>query len=515
MTTLPEIHKIKRIYPAFWIPFFLLLIHCSYYLGWTIDDPYISYRYAENLVAGNGLVFNPGEYVEGYSNFLFTLLLALFRSAGLSAVYVSRLLGFVSLIMLFWFFYRALDKELYNPSNLPLIRFFALYFIALDASISFWGVSGLETGFYTLLLTMAWIGLVREDRSRSSPLIVSLIFTLVALCRPEGILFFAVCWFSDALRIIIKSDRNLFRRLILRTIPLAIIFLIYNFWRFDYYDSLLPNTFYAKATGDPAERIAVGIEYSVRFILFNGGLLFFLILIPLLGKMKTNPSVYRAVEFCVGGLFFVVYSGGDWMPFWRFMAPLIPMLGYLMGLGLHLLWNRLKTSDAKYKKRDLATLVLIALFCLSLTHERHVSYPIMSSVREGTFYHPNIVAGQWLKTNTEEDAKIAGEEAGIIAYYSERYFIDMIGIVDSHIARLEGGMHEKFDIPYLLGKKPDFIVIICKRRLSDDADIVPMYPSGSRLMAHPDFHDTYTPVVSFLRGNDLLGFSTLVIFKRQ
>src|SRR5207244_12236047 len=42
------------------------------------DDAYISYRYAQNLARGNGLVFNPGERVEGYSNLLHVLLLAPF-----------------------------------------------------------------------------------------------------------------------------------------------------------------------------------------------------------------------------------------------------------------------------------------------------------------------------------------------------------------------------------------------------------------------------------------------------
>src|SRR5687768_6252470 len=43
---------------------------------WGFDDAYISYRYAANLVAGHGLVFNPGERVEGYSNFLYVMLVA-------------------------------------------------------------------------------------------------------------------------------------------------------------------------------------------------------------------------------------------------------------------------------------------------------------------------------------------------------------------------------------------------------------------------------------------------------
>ena len=38
---------------------------------WTCDDAFVSFRYAENLINGYGLVFNPGEPpVEGYTNIL-------------------------------------------------------------------------------------------------------------------------------------------------------------------------------------------------------------------------------------------------------------------------------------------------------------------------------------------------------------------------------------------------------------------------------------------------------------
>ena len=42
------------------------------------DDAYTSFRYVKNFVEGNGLVFNPGERVEGYTNFLWVMILSLF-----------------------------------------------------------------------------------------------------------------------------------------------------------------------------------------------------------------------------------------------------------------------------------------------------------------------------------------------------------------------------------------------------------------------------------------------------
>ncbi|MHC4066890.1 MAG: hypothetical protein ACYSUI_20630, partial [Planctomycetota bacterium] len=62
----------------------LLLLHAAAYTFLT-DDAFISFRYARNLSEGLGLVFNPGfERVEGYSNFLWVVLLAGVNALGLA-----------------------------------------------------------------------------------------------------------------------------------------------------------------------------------------------------------------------------------------------------------------------------------------------------------------------------------------------------------------------------------------------------------------------------------------------
>src|SRR4051812_34401047 len=50
--------------------------------AWLADDAFISFRYAQNFASGLGLVFNPGEWVEGYTNFLWTIGLGLLAKAG-------------------------------------------------------------------------------------------------------------------------------------------------------------------------------------------------------------------------------------------------------------------------------------------------------------------------------------------------------------------------------------------------------------------------------------------------
>ena len=58
------------------LPWLALLGWFSRVAWFLCDDAFISFRYVRNLLAGHGLVFNPGEYVEGYSNFLWVLELA-------------------------------------------------------------------------------------------------------------------------------------------------------------------------------------------------------------------------------------------------------------------------------------------------------------------------------------------------------------------------------------------------------------------------------------------------------
>ena len=66
----------------------------------TQDDAFISFRYAENFAAGNGLVFNAGERVEGFTNLSWTVLFGLIMSVGGEPVLVSVILGWIAIAML-------------------------------------------------------------------------------------------------------------------------------------------------------------------------------------------------------------------------------------------------------------------------------------------------------------------------------------------------------------------------------------------------------------------------------
>ena len=60
------------------------------------DDAFISFRYARNWVEGNGLVWNAGEAVEGYTNFLWVVVMAAGLGAGVAPEELSIVLGVAS-----------------------------------------------------------------------------------------------------------------------------------------------------------------------------------------------------------------------------------------------------------------------------------------------------------------------------------------------------------------------------------------------------------------------------------
>ncbi|MCJ7578117.1 MAG: hypothetical protein MUO91_06665, partial [candidate division Zixibacteria bacterium] len=75
-------------------------------LNFTQDDAFISYRYVKNFINGHGLVFNPGERVEGYTNFLWIIILSIFAKFGLDIIVVSKILGIASGCVVLFLLYK-------------------------------------------------------------------------------------------------------------------------------------------------------------------------------------------------------------------------------------------------------------------------------------------------------------------------------------------------------------------------------------------------------------------------
>ena len=118
--------------------------------NYVVDDAFITFRYARNLTDGLGLVFNPAERVEGYTNFLWTILTTpaflLKVDPLLYSRIVSVLAGIGTLLLLILFGKKRPGSGLFAVYAAPLL-------LASQASFSVWLMAGLETVLFTFLIT--------------------------------------------------------------------------------------------------------------------------------------------------------------------------------------------------------------------------------------------------------------------------------------------------------------------------------------------------------------------------
>ena len=84
----------------------LFVVWALPFMSHTVDDAWITFRYSLNWALGRGPYFNVAEHVEGYSNFLWTLLIAAAMRVGGDPVLVSQVLGILcyagTLALLVW-----------------------------------------------------------------------------------------------------------------------------------------------------------------------------------------------------------------------------------------------------------------------------------------------------------------------------------------------------------------------------------------------------------------------------
>ena len=160
---------------------------------WGLDDAYISYRYAENLVRGEGLVLNRGERVEGYSNFLYVLAVApaLWVTDRDGVYFFSVLLNVIGALGALWLFNDHLRRNLGETAALAGSLLFALCFL-LWAAVA----GGLETSMVLFVSVAIWVWVERVAATPTLQNMLTLAFLVVLslLARVDGFLLLLLCY---------------------------------------------------------------------------------------------------------------------------------------------------------------------------------------------------------------------------------------------------------------------------------------------------------------------------------
>lgn len=444
----------------------ILFIHVSHFqFKYLIDDAYISFRYADNLIHGDGLVYNEGERVEGYTNFLWVILLSVFMNWGLSPIKIAKILGIVfALACLFttW----CISKEIIKQDNKikeKIYNFVPPLFLVCNSSYCVWTTGGLETHLFGFLVLLGILFYLKGIYHRKSNIYSSIFYLFACLSRPEGFLFVFISFIHRLILGIIRKNRIYLKDAFIFIGSFVILSLPYLLFKLWYYGDVLPNTFYAKVmTGQNVYEASK--FYITEFFTKNFNiLLLFPFVILCIYKSKEDWFSYLIgliLPFC----FYILWIGGDCFPCFRFFVPILPLFCILIGASFQIM-------DQRFQKYTLLVHSFIILIIGYSLYYSFTSSPTGSQSKELVLRNDGvekerIETGEWLAMRLPSSTSIALNPAGIIPFYTRFYAIDMLGLNDKHIARKKidkvtsGAIgHLKFDSDYVLSKQPDLIII--------------------------------------------------------
>lgn len=450
------------------------------YWFYTVEDAYINFRYCDNLLSGKGLVFNPGERVEGYTNFLWIIVISISRLL-LPFPLAAKLPGLLSGLALLLLLYKMQCPKSSNGISGAI----AALIVAICPGFQLWSVAGLETVFFTLLIVAAIY--FHEKATEKMYVVSGVIFGLSTLTRPEGFLLFFLFCVSIVL-LNLKKPQIVIRYVL----GFAIIVIPHLLFRYLYYQSLIPNTYWVKGHRFQGG----GLAYFQRYAAMTG---VFIVPAAFVGLVKKHlhHSILPLIVMGTGYLIYVYQIGGDWMPYGRFLIPALPLFA-LSAARVSMNFNVVLPLHSKILKALLVGLVVLSIIVsgvsagYDLLRWRPTRY--MGILKwENRHIQDWKTTAKWLKQNYPSDTYLSTGLAGVIPYYTGFKTLDRGGLNDREIARIiynaDSFADEKEQIEIIIvNRKPDIVMIeslsfnmlresplINAEMLSDNPNFLSMY----------------------------------------
>ncbi len=443
----------------------------------VIDDAYISFQYAKNWANGDGLVFNPGQHVEGYTNFLWVAVLTplywLTQRLGVdftaTAILLNVTIALVDLGLLYAVARQVLSRDWFVVSAVVL-------FCGLDNAYLGYAMSGLENHLLIgLALGAVHVWLRGEQRSA---LVLGGLLALVTMTRPDGALFGLACLGAMAVTILLPTSwrggeprRRLLGHAAVVTLAWTVLYGAYFLWRWSYYDALLPNTFYVKV-GESLAAVPRGLDYTRSFVedrLYLPGLVALALL-----ALKA-PAVRWLLLYILAHVAYVIYVGGDFYSGHRFYVVLLPFLYLAIGAGVKPLLDAVQKTRAWRWTRQRAIFaapivgLAVALVANGLLQFVAIGFRRGPYAREIVAWSEvvdnNVRYMKWLGTVAPPGATICLGDIGAAGFFASLPVIDVYGITDPQIAhqqvesfgRGKAGHEKSGSRDYLLDQEPTYV----------------------------------------------------------
>ncbi len=399
----------------------------------TIDDAFITFRYARNLLAGAGFVFNPGEQVLGTTTPLYTFLMAgLGAFAGgvqanfpLIALLVNAAADALTCLLL-WRLGRLLGSEWAGLAA-------GLAWAVAPFSVTF-AIGGLETSLYVLLIT-ACAYCYLQKRWLATGLCAAGAF----LTRVDAVIFLgplALFWLYRAWR---KQDELPLRAILGASLPVIAWFT----FSLLYFGSPFPHSVQAKLVAYHLEPnaslirllqhyatpfmqvdwIAPAISIAVGLVLFP-----FLALIGVRSALRVEP---RSLPWLVyPWIYFLAFAIPNPLIFRWYLTPPLPALFLLIFLGLAQLIHQIKWT---VWLRRTAQVALIALPLVTLMSDWRIQAdhgparpaPDMAYIQLELLYAQ---AADDVQPYLKPGAVLAAGDVGVLGYETQARILDLVGL---------------------------------------------------------------------------------------
>ena len=391
--------------------------------AFTVDDAYVVARYARNLAQGAGWSMNPGVPSDGLTGPLWILPAWLASAVGDSPVAAAKLVGLCCTAASVGVVVDALRLRA-DARAAPV----AAALLVAGPTLGVWSVGGLETGAACLCASM----LVRARLVRTPSWISGAALASIAWLRPELVVFGFVIASTLDRRVLAWG---------------AVGVVTVGLFRLALFGHLLPLPFHAKAAG-----LAEGIPYVGTALLATTGIAG--LVLCAIAAREGRRGARTLAAACVAHVAVVAFVGGDWMPGYRLLAPILPAYAVLAS------WGVLRTWRSGGGHAALGSMALaMALLVSALDY-----VAVLPAVRASGDARESAGANL-AEALSELDGPVALVDVGFLAFASRAEVVDLGGITDAEVALAPGGHLDKHvPIAYLDARAPAALLLHSSRR---------------------------------------------------
>lgn len=506
--------KIERVQLLIFFALLICIVSVSlYFYPYQIDDAYITYQYAKNIILNSDFSFTPGRpWVEGFSSPVWLSLMVLTGYVfGTSALpKASMFLGIISMVLNLIVCFRIGVSQTLSDSDQfkrTIVSILPVVLIGAIPAFVFYSSTGMEALiFWLCIIVSIALAIGAIDKNMAFPFVL-----LLPWLRPEAPVVFLS---FVALTALLKNQNTIVRKkLFLISFVYLASQLLLVLIRWMMFGEFFPNTYFAK---EPS--VILGIES-----LFNNFMQEpYLIVIFLFSIFATILGNYLIRSLFLLGFFWsliFVFEGGGWMPLGRLLIPSV----IFMSFSVALLPVNIQTANNKSKRIFFfiyfVMLILLLVFSgYSIRKWQEITENTNDTIRrEGTLLLQML--------NKASIQSLACVDIGIPAFYSDMEIVDLAGLTDRIIGKSKGTLLKKeYDPNYILNNRSPDAVLIRVHGLPElsgsgqlnglNVDLVNSAVE-KRLLSHVDFLKHYNFGFAIFPSYERAPFYGRVVFVRK